>query len=242
MRLLLTRPETQPDALKAALIAAGHQVMPAPLLAIKFLNPLPSLVGAQALIATSRNGLRALAAAPIGEVVLALPLYAVGPATAELGRSLGFRTVVEGPAGAADLVPLIRERAEPAAGPLVHLAGGTLAFDLKGALESHGLQVRQETVYRARPASRLDPGVADALRAGQVDGVILMSPRTAKVYAQLVSAEGLSGAVRTIVHYCLSDAVARELIPLGTVRQEVARSPNSQEMLALIAREAPESL
>jgi uroporphyrinogen-III synthase len=241
MRLLLTRPETESDALKEALVAASHDVLQEPLLTIEILAPLPSLADAQALIATSRNGLQALASAPIAAEVLRLPLLAVGPATAALARSLGFTTVLEGPSGAAELVNVIRERVDPAGGPLVHLAGDTLAFDLKGALETLGFTVRQETVYRSRPAEKLGRKVADALRMGHLDGVILMSPRTAKIYARLVSQGGLSGAVASVTHYCLSEAVVRELGLLGTVRHKVARSPNSQEMLALVACEARKS-
>jgi uroporphyrinogen-III synthase len=72
-------------------------------------------------------------------------------------------------------------------------------------------------------------------------GVVLMSPRTAKVYVKLVREAALTAEAGRPVYLCLSEAVARELQPLGTVRIAVARTPNSQEMLALITREAPDS-
>ena len=61
MRLLVTRPE--PDALKlrAALEERGHEATVEPLLSVSFDDTDPiDLEGVQALIATSRNGLRAL--------------------------------------------------------------------------------------------------------------------------------------------------------------------------------------
>jgi uroporphyrinogen-III synthase len=241
MHLLLTRPGTgsEPDPLQEALQAAGHRVTRAPLLSIVATGAVPTFDGAQALIVTSRNALRAVAPAP--EAALALPLYAVGPGTGALARALGFRRVVEGPGTGRELAALIAAQVDPAAGPLVYLAGETLAFDLKGALDAEGFTIRTEIVYRAEPAEAFPPDVVEPFRQGAFDAVVLMSPRTAKVYAKLVAESALTPAACRVVHFCLSDAVGRELNALGTVRIAVARLPNSQEMLALIAREASDS-
>lgn len=241
MRLLLTRPEPGPEAdpLQHALLARGHRILHAPLLSIVPTGGLPPLDGVQALIATSRNGLRALSALP--DTALALPLFAVGPATAALGRELGFTRVIEGTAGARELVELIQSHASPSAGPLVHLSGDTTAFDLKSALEGLGFQVSQEVVYQTRAVPHLDPAAATAIRDKLLDGVVLMSPRTARIYAEIVASAGLAAAVRPLIHFCLSNAVAAGLAPLDLARVVVASLPNSQEMLAQIAREAPDS-
>ena len=62
MRLLVTRPEEDAVAFKAHLIAQGHQVTIEPLLVINTDDADEiDLEGAQAIMATSRNGLRALA-------------------------------------------------------------------------------------------------------------------------------------------------------------------------------------
>lgn len=242
MHLLLTRPQAgpEPDSLHAALTAAGHRVTHAPLLFVTPTGGAPPLDGVQGLIVTSRNALAAVAAA-LPDAARGLPLFAVGPATAARAREVGFKRVIEGTGGARDLVDLIQAEARPSAGALLHLAGDRLAFDLKGALEAIGYEVRCAVVYRTEAATRLPAEAVEALRRGGLDGVILMSPRTAEVYAGLVGAAGLGAAARPLVHYCLSDAVARELAVLGAVRTAVARAPNSQEMLALIAREAPDS-
>ncbi|HEX2840784.1 uroporphyrinogen-III synthase [Hyphomicrobium sp.] len=242
MHLLLTRPDPGPDAdpLALALIAAGHRITHAPLLTVHTVGKLPSLAGVQGFIATSRNGLKAVA--PLPEHAQSLPLLAVGPGTGELGRELGFRQVIEGPGTGRELAEIIRETIDPGAGALVHLAAETLAFDLKGALAGDGFEVRTEVVYRTDPVSTLPADATTALRDHRIDGVVLMSPRTARVYAKLAADGGLVAETRKVVHFCLSDAVARELCPLGTVKTVVARLPNSQEMLALIAREASDSV
>lgn len=240
MRLLMTRPDLggEPDPLSEALAAAGHHITQAPLLAISLTGPMPPIDGVQALIVTSRNGLRAVA--PVSGRALDLPLFAVGPGTGELARALGFRRIVEGPGTGRELAEIIRAEATPAAGALMHIASDTLAFDMKGALAPLGFEIRTEVVYRTETATAFPPVVVDRLRQGGFDGVVLMSPRTARVYAKLVGDAALASMIGGLRHFCLSDAVARELAPLGVADAAVARLPNSQEMLALIARETPD--
>jgi uroporphyrinogen-III synthase len=68
--------------------------------------------------------------------------------------------------------------------------------------------------------------------------VILMSPRTAAIYAALIRKHGLSASIRTLPHFCLSAAVARRLQPLGTLRVEIAEAPRLEELLALVEETA----
>ena len=39
---------------------------------------------------------------------------------------------------------------------------------------------------------------------GEIEGVILMSPRTAAVYATLMRKHGLASVARGLIHFCLS--------------------------------------
>lgn len=245
MRLLVTRPE--PDALKlrAVLEEAGHEAVVEPLLSLSFENAeAVDLDGAHALIATSRNALRALK--EIGGVPLLaearhLPLFAVGRATAAEARTLGFETVVTGAGTAAELVAHIVSVLDPAAGVLVHLAGDTVARDLAGELEAHGFRVRQPVVYRMRAATAFADTTVEDLASGAIDGVILMSPRTAAIYARLVGRHGLAGAVRRLPHFCLSEAIVQRLEPLGSVPTRIAAVPQLQELLALVDESAAQS-
>jgi uroporphyrinogen-III synthase len=239
MRLLITRPE--PDALKLAAVLEelGHEATVEPLLSVTFDGADPiDLDGAQALIATSRNALRALKASPALAEARAMPLFAVGRATATEGRTLGFETVVTGAGTAAELVGHILASLDPAGGLLVHLAGDTLAANLKAELEAHGFRVVQPVVYRMLPASALSADTIEQLAMGEIEGVILMSPRTAAVYVTLVRKHGLAATIRPLPHFCLSQPVARRLEPLGSVRIEIAEAPRLEEVLALIEEAA----
>jgi uroporphyrinogen-III synthase len=241
MRLLVTRPEPDAGHQAATLKARGHQPVLAPLLTIAFDRAAPlELAGVQALIATSRNALRALAAHPAREDAVKLPLLAVGDATAEEAQALGFADVTIGPGTGAKLAKLIASEYEPGRGALVHLSGDTVAFDVKSALEAAGFTVRRCVLYRAVPEAALPAEALSLLETGALDGVILMSPRTAKTFAQLVARHGLVTQANGLVCYCLSEAVAEAVRPLGG-RIRVAGRPREDEVLALVDSEAASS-
>src|SRR5207237_4563744 len=92
MRLLLTRPREDAQTLAKTLKLRGHHPVIAPLLQIRFTpGPEISLIGVQAVIATSANGVKAFAARSQNRD---LPVFAVGPQTAETATQLGFPEVI----------------------------------------------------------------------------------------------------------------------------------------------------
>jgi uroporphyrinogen-III synthase len=240
MRLLVTRPEPDAGSEAELLAARGHQPVTAPLLDIEFINaPLP-LAGAQALVVTSRNALRALAAHPELGAALKLPLFAVGEATAGAARELGFTNITTGPGTGADLAALIARDVEPERGPLVHLAGETLAFDLISALETRGFAMRKAVLYRTVPARALPAQALDLIAARRLDGVVLMSPRTARTFADLIAKHGLVTQAKSLICYCLSEAVAEAVAPFGC-ETRVAAHPREEDILALLDAETASS-
>src|SRR2546428_158157 len=140
MHVLVTRPEPDAAELKAALEVLGHEVSVEPLLAIQSL-PIPATAfeDARGLIATSRNGLRALAA------------------------------------------------------------------------------------------------------RATLDAVILMSPRTAAIFAQLVGKAGLEEPARRLAYICLSANVAAALGDPAPARVNIAVRPNSSAILDAVGRVATHS-
>ncbi|HEX7072687.1 MAG TPA: uroporphyrinogen-III synthase [Hyphomicrobiaceae bacterium] len=242
MRLLVTRPEPDATALRAHLIAQGHEVLTEPLITIKFDNADPiELDEVQALIATSRNGLRALAASPALEQARSLPLFAVGPGTAATAKALGFQHVIEGPGTGRQLVSFIVEHAEVNGGPLLHLAGDVLAYDFASELSRLGYHVLRPVVYETETATRLSGSTAARIANGQIEGVLLLSPRTAATFAALIKAHGLTEAARRLIYFCISQAAAAQLEEIAPVKVEIASEPNLQEVLALTARATPQS-
>ena len=235
MNIVVTRPE--PDALKLVglLQERGHTALAAPLTSFV---PLPlepdALEGVSALIATSRNALRALVGSEALAQARTLTVFAVGGATAEEARRMGFARVVKGPGTAADLVPLIASMVDPTEELLLHLAGDRLAFDLARELAENGIRVDSQVVYRMDAANGLPKAVLEAISRGVIDAVMLMSPRAAKIWTVLAARHDLVPPVSAVTHLCLSDAVARQLASLGAVPVEVAARPTLEEMLALV--------
>jgi uroporphyrinogen-III synthase len=235
MRLLVTRPEPDATTLKTRLLAAGHAVTIEPLITITHDGTeTPDIDGAQALIATSRNGLRAIARLPEIEAAKPLPLFVVGPGTAATAATLGFQHIIKGPATARDLVPVIAEYAEVNSGPLVHLAGDALIYDFASDLKRLGFVVMAPVVYATQVASRFQSPTVASLRNGRFDGVLLLSPRTADVYLDLVRHHNLIEPARQLHYFCLSDAIKSRLAGLAALKIDVASAPNLQQLLALI--------
>ncbi len=239
MHLLVTRPEAEAQALRAQLQALGQTVTVDPLMRIETIPiPADALQGCVGTIATSRNGLRALAASPAISAARGLPLLAVGPGTAALARDLGFADVTAGKGTGAELVPLIVERARMLSGPLAHVRGEEVAFNLKEALSGHGIELLELIAYRSIPADALRTETQKLLAEGKIDGVILMSPRTATIFAGLIRAAGLEKPARGLVLLCLSKAVAAAAEPIASARVEVAETPDMEGMLSAVTRVA----
>jgi uroporphyrinogen-III synthase len=234
MRVLVTRPELDARREADALIARGHEPVLAPLLEIEFLSGVPlDLEGAQAIIITSRNALRALADHPQRDEVTALPLIAVGEATAWAGRQFGFREVTIGPGTGAGLPPIIRREVDPEKGALVHIGAEKVAFDLKAALEEDGYEVRRPVLYRSHAVETLPEPVVSELAGGTIKKILLLSPRTARIFAQLAQRQGVVTNAEGLVCYCLSKAIAEPVIPLG-FKVRVPAHPREEDLLALL--------
>lgn len=238
MRVLITRPEPDASELADQLRALGVYTVLAPLLSIVFQEIEPNaLAGASAIVATSRNGLQALSRSKALDAARKLPVFTVGPATSALAKQMDFAAVIPGPGTASALVATILEHlAELGEGPLVHLAGDRLAFDMSAALARSNIVLNVIPAYRTEPVKELPKVVVDGLGTRDFDAVILMSPRTAEVWQRLIEQEGLASRLGQLTHVCLSAAVADKLQILSKLKIAVAQEPNGQEIVSLIAR------
>ena len=234
MRALLTRPRPESETLAARLARLGIEALVEPLLTIlEIADAKLDPTGVQALVVTSANGARALSRVTGGDAAArALPVFAVGQASAEAARAAGFARVESAEGDVAALAALLRARLDRADGALLHAAGSVTAGDLPGDLG--GFEVRRAVLYRAEPAASLSGPARAALAAGDLDVVLLYSPRTAATFARLVTAAGLSYACWDLTAMCLSPAVAEALTGLDFRRVEVAPRPEETALLALL--------
>ncbi len=231
MHLLVTRPREDAERFAAALEAAGHTAVSAPLLRIVPTGETPDLTEVGALVFTSPNGLRAFAAASRRRD---LPVFAVGARTAAEARAAGFAEVVSADGDIDDLTRLLARDWRPAAGPLLHLSGRRVAGDLAARLAGSGIAVRRTVLYEAQPVAELPEAARTALRDGTVEGVTFFSPRTAESFARLVQAAGLERSTERLTAFCLSAAVAKAAKALRWAHVRVAAQPTQAALLAAL--------
>lgn len=230
--LLVTRPAAEAAAFSAALAARGFAALCEPLLAILPLHGVPlDLAAVQAILATSRNGVRALAnLTPQREI----RLLAVGDSTAALARAEGFVQVLSAGGDVLALAALAERELRAEDGTLLHVSGLAAAGDLARELERRGFTCRRVALYEARAAAALSAPARTALKQGGLAGAVFFSPRTAATFVRLAEAAGLAASCASLTAYCLSGAVAAEAARLRWRRIETAARPEQAALLALL--------
>lgn len=232
MRALITRPSQDATGLRRELRRCGYDVMVEPMLAIESMSGDPiDIGGAQAILFTSSNGVRAFAG---NSAERALPAYAVGDATARSCEEAGFAEVHSAAGDVDDLADLVIRECKPRDGRLIHVAGSVRAGDLAGALQTAGFDVVRAPLYDARPATALSVELVSAMKRGQIDVVLFFSPRTAATFVSLAREAGLENASKAITALCLSPAVAKRaaLFPWRTL--VIASEPTQDALLAAL--------
>jgi uroporphyrinogen-III synthase len=228
MRVLVTRPLEDGTETARQLAVRGHEAILAPLLVTRFFDgPDIELGNAQAILATSANGVRALARrCPRRD----LPVFAVGPQTAAEAKKLGFAMAKSADGDVRALAHATRGWAKPEGGALLHVVGegndGKLAASLAGFL------VQREILYGVTPVETLPAEAETALRNGAVEAALFFSPRSAGVFRDLALKAGL--ALDNVLAATISQAAATALAPLvfGTVR--IAVRPDQDHLLKLL--------
>lgn len=232
MRLIVTRPEADAKSFAEALRRLGHEAILAPLMEIRHhTGPELALHRVQAVLATSANGIRALAKRTQRRDVA---VYAVGPQSAQAAMALGFAPVLNADGDAQTLVEFVSRHAHREGGRLLHAAGEETAGAVRESLTARGFDVETEVLYGAYPVQELPQEATAALLEGGADGVMLFSPKSAGVFAKLTAAGGLAPQCARLAAYCISKATVARLAPLSFRHVAVAAAPNQDAMLALL--------
>ena len=227
MKILVTRPLEDGRQIAARLAEMGHQALLAPLLEPRFLDgPEPALEGVQAILATSANGIRALIRrTPRRDI----PIFAVGPQTAEEATKAGFNQVRSADGDAAALAEAATRWAR-SEDVLLHVCGEDAPGTLTDALAAHGFTIRRAVLYGMAAAAELPSETRAALRDGELDAVMFFSPRTAGLFLELAQGLPIAG----LTAFCISPNTARAL-PQGVFADiRVAAKPNQTAMLDLV--------
>ncbi|MGX4801334.1 uroporphyrinogen-III synthase [Bradyrhizobium guangdongense] len=241
MSILVTRPHPDNETTAENLRARGHVVLLAPVLKcepVAFHDESETNYGA--IIVTSANAIRAIAAQLRDRGLLALPLFAVGEHTASVAREAGFKDVIVARGDAASLrdkvVQGARDKVLKKKSTLLYLAGADLSRDLGGELGAEGFSVVTQTTYRMAPVKVLPREVCEGFAAHGIEAVLHYSRRSARAFLDAARDEGVEISALAIPQCCLSETVASVLRDAGASQVLVAASPDENALFDALER------
>lgn len=233
MRVLVTRPEHDAREFEDELRKRGHEPVSQPMLSIEFDDgPMLDLQGTGLIVFTSANGARAAARRMSAR---SLPVLAVGPATASEAARQGFTSVTT-IAGEGTRGMLEHLAAHPGlkGASLLHISGADVAGDLVAEAGSMGFRVTRRQLYRAIAATGLAPDVRQHLQQGTLDAATFFSPRTAKIFCDLLGDAGLAAQAKRVAACAISQNAAKSLETLTFRKVLVAQNATASAMLDLL--------
>jgi uroporphyrinogen-III synthase len=241
MAVLVTRPHPDDEATASVLRARGFEVLQAPMLRFE---PVPFHDDADArygaVIVTSANALRAIAAHLSDSRLLKLPLFAVGEHTASAARAAGFGEVLTAKGDAAALRDLVlgsvKSKQLKKASTLLYLAGADLARDLAGELGEKGFTVVTHTTYRMIPAPSLPREICDAFVANRIEAVLHYSRRSARAFLDAARSGGVEISALALPQCCISAAVASILRDAGATQVTAAAQADENALFEALSR------
>lgn len=228
--ILVTRPQPGAAVTAKRLAHLGFQPVLSPLLRVEtFARTLPAPENLRGVLIASQQAIPALPAD-----YHALPLYAVGDATAAAARAEGFTQVESAGGKAEDLAALIIRELPRDGLPLLLATGANQGDRLKTILQAFGFEVLKEEVYAAHSVVTLPPPAASLLSSGESGWVLLFSRETALCFQRVCIAARLTDELRRFKLAAISPVVADAVKGLSWAAIHVAMQPTEKAVLALL--------
>jgi len=229
-QILITRPWPAARQFRTALALRGLLGLIEPLLTIMpYSQPLPELQGCRAVILTSAAAVEHLPYASLPTGWVEWPCYTVGDNTARIARQKGWRNVFASQGDAAALAQFLL--AQAITGAWLYPCGAERMAEPEASLRVAGYDVRVWEVYRAVATTALSSQAQAALQAGTISAITFFSPRTARLFTDLVTLAGLVSSCQNIQAVCLSDNIAQAAA--GLPWQSVVTAAKPQEAALL---------
>jgi uroporphyrinogen-III synthase len=226
MRLIITRPENDAAVLKGKLERMGHAAILMPLLKIVPRRGVKiPRENYQLICATSANALKF---SSTYDDLKKIKILTVGPQSLSVSKTAGFKSCEAHGGDAHGLAVYVSNNFNPLNGPILYLAGAEISTDLQALLQAKNFHVEKVIVYDA--IIQAPDGMEHALATA--DGVLLYSPRSARIWVDLVTTSNLEVLAAAPRYYCLSDNVAK-ILPRHW-QKRVAITPDENAMLALL--------
>jgi uroporphyrinogen-III synthase len=229
---IITRAQPGAMVTSAEIVSLGLSPIIIPAAIIKPTLQTISVENVQALLMTSGAAARSIIS---DDLIRAVPVYAVGDATAEAATQAGFETVISAGGDGATLAVLAADRMNPTKGALLHLRGTEVAGDVTGMLTACGFETRFVEVYETQDHPEFRCNVGQALR-GEGGMILLHSPAGARRLVIALDEQKLD--LRRWLAVGLSQACLSPLENKGFGGLSAAMQPDEDAMMEVVSLHA----
>ncbi len=221
-RVWITRAAPGVARSKAAWEQAGFECFIQPLISIGIAREMPDPLSDDViLLITSQNALRVL-----GQLTdrRDWPVMAVGDASANLARRMGFDDVLSAKGNGQDLVALVQKIYDPGSNKeFVYASGSFARLNIARILANRGYKTRRDIYYQNEIIAPVDLS-----QAGDVTHIALYSPMAAHAVRRYA---GVLNRARTIA---ISPNADKMLEGRFINRRIIADRPNEARMIAAV--------
>ena len=223
--LLLTRPQKDAEAFAQEVLShqPAAQILISPVLTITPFSTLPDLSAYAAVVFTSRHAVACFAHAHIPKK---MTCFAVGEATAEAAKKLGF-LVINSAGAAQDLILLVQKTG--AAGPVIHPHGQHARGQIATTLTKKGIPCAECVIY-----DQIETPLSIQARALLTQPQALLVPVFSPRSARLLQRYGPLPNGSEII--AISQTVAACFSTQPHIKTTVACHPNRGAMLKAVLR------
>ena len=162
-------------------------------------------------------------------------LFAVGQASADAARKVGFQTVFTAAGDGKGLADLIAAHyRDLRQDPILYLAGNPRTPGFEARLREEAIPFRTVESYRMVPLAPSPAEIDAALLQPVPDAVLLYSRESARVFFDLSPLAQTPGRLHAMRILCMSPNVAAAVPPDVAVRTAIAPAPDEESLLALL--------
>lgn len=241
MRVLVLRPEPAAARTISTLAVLGHDAVPLPLSKAEH-----DIEAVRKALATPHAAIAVTSAeiarlfSTIGTDVaphLSTRIFAVGQASADALKAVGFHDVHaaggDGAALAESIIARGRASGTPE-NPILYLAGSPRASGFENRLRAAGIPFRTVESYRMAALTYPPAAVAAALLEPVPDAVLLYSPESARAFFRLAPLLEMPDRFTALRLLCMSPNVAAIAPERFAAQAETAAAPDEASLLALL--------
>lgn len=227
--ILITRAQPEAGEFAAACEAAGYDTVVESVLTYEPIPfEAPDLKTFKAVVFTSARGVRAFAP-HCNDMTKAV--YCVGDNTAEAARDAGFKVVHSAQGGGEELAELL---ASQRIAPILYPRAEEVAFPLMTTLVAQNIQCVEVIVYKTVAGNKMRTECAALLQGRAIEAVTFFSKRTAEVFLNLASDNGLTDSLADIKALCIGPKVLDYVQTYSWQAAIAAKRPDREGMLALL--------